>query len=239
VAAEALRSETADDAVEEAVDERARSDGSPAPRSGRGTTGGSRAARARATDDRIIAAALQSFGTRGYEATSLDQVAAELGVTKQTILYHHPSKAELLDAVIDRASADLTDTFHRVLSGAGQGWDRVDALVRSVFRLAIRRPELLGLVREVSRLGAPASTRVAANLDPLVQRAQAFLAAEMEAGRMRRSDPALVLVSAYSTVVGVATEVEVLRAVGIEPTLRTTVVRRRELLAFLRAALVA
>ena len=59
------------------------------------------------------------------------------------------------------------------------------------------------------------------------------------AGRMRRSDPALVLVSAYSTVLGVATEVEVLRAVGIEPTLRSTVARRRELLAFLHSALVA
>jgi len=46
-------------------------------------------------------------------------------------------------------------------------------------------------------------------------------------------------VSAYSTVLGAATEVEVLRAVGIEPTLRSTVVRRRELLSFLHAAMVA
>jgi len=198
-----------------------------------------RAAKARATDERILAAALQSFGTRGFEATSLDQLAGELGVTKQTILYHHPSKAALLEAVIDRATADLTATFDAALSSAGAGWERVEALVRSVFRLALRRPELLGLVREVSRLGAPASTRVAANLEPLVARAQRFLADEMDAGRMRRSDPALLLVSAYSTVVGVATEVEVLRAVGIEPTLRSTVVRRRELLAFLRSALVA
>ena len=205
-----------------------------------GRTGpGSRAARARETDDRILSAALLSFGTKGFDATSLDALAGELGVTKQTILYHHPSKAALLDAVIDRASADLTETFDRALSAAGPGWDRVEALVRSVFRLALRRPELLGLVREVSRLGAPASTRVARNLEPLVARAQRFLAAEMDAGHMRRSDPALLLVSAYSTVVGVATEVEVLRAVGIEPTLRTTVTRRRELLAFLHSALVA
>ena len=70
-------------------------------------------------------------------------------------------------------------------------------------------------------------------------RAREFLEAEMDAGRMRRSDPRLLLVSAYSTVVGVATEVEVLRAVGIEPTLRSTVIRRRELLAFLHSALVA
>jgi TetR/AcrR family transcriptional regulator len=200
---------------------------------------GARAIRARETDDRILSAALQSFGTKGYDATSLDALAGELGVTKQTILYHHPSKAALLDAVIDRASGDLTETFDQALSAAGPGWDRIDALVRSVFRMALRRPELLGLIREVSRLGAPASTRVAHNLEPLVARAQRFLAAEMDAGRMRRSDPSLVLVSAYSTVVGVATEVEVLRAVGIEPTLRSTVTRRRELLAFLHSALVA
>ena len=199
---------------------------------------GARAERARETDDRILTAALGSFGTKGFEATSLDQLAAELGVTKQTILYHHPSKAALLDAVIDRASADLTTAFDDALSSAGPGWDRIEALVRSVFRMALRRPELLGLVREVSRLGPPAATRVAANLEPLVGRARGFLAAEMDAGRMRRSDPALVLVSAYSTVLGVATEVEVLRAVGIEPTLRATVGRRRELLAFLRSALV-
>jgi AcrR family transcriptional regulator len=182
---------------------------------------------------------MQSFGTRGFDATSLDQLAGELGVTKQTILYHHASKAALLDAVIDRATADLTVAFEEAVASAGPGWDRIEAIVRSVFRLALRRPELLGLLREVSRLGAPASTRVAANLEPLVERARNHLRAEMDAGRLRRSDPSLVLVSAYSTVVGVATEVEVLRAVGIEPTLRSTVVRRRELLGFLRSALVA
>jgi AcrR family transcriptional regulator len=200
--------------------------------------GGARAARARATEARILGAALQSFGTRGYEATSLDQVAAELGVTKQTILYHYPSKAALLDAVIDGASADLIATFDAALATAGPGWERVEAVVRSVFRLALRRPELLGLLREVSRLGPPAATRVSDNLDVLVRRARAFLEREMDAGNVRRSDPNLLLVSAYSTVIGVATEVEVLRAVGIEPSLRATVRRRQELLAFLRSALV-
>ena len=202
-----------------------------------GPAPGSRADRARATDDRIVAAALSSFGTTGYDATSLDQLAHELGVTKQAILYHHPSKAALLDAVIDRATADLTEVFNAALAAVGPGWDRVEALVRAVFRLALRRPELLGLVREVSRLGPPSALRVAHNLEPLVHRAQAFLLSEMDAGRMRRSDPALVLVSAYSTVLGVATEIEVLRAVGVETTLRSTVVRRRELLAFLHSAL--
>ena len=58
----------------------------------------------------------------------------------------------------------------------------------------------------------------------------------MDAGRMRRHDPRLLLLAAYSMVTGMATEVDVLRAFGEEPTLPSLVHRRNELLSLLRAA---
>jgi AcrR family transcriptional regulator len=192
----------------------------------------------RDTRSRVLDAALASFGTKGYDATSLDQVAAELGVRKQTILYYYSTKPQLLDAVVDRSADELAAVLRGAVVGAGPGFERVQAIVRSVFRLALRRPELLGLLREVSRLGPPSVTRLTDRLEPLVDEATAFLEAEMASGRMRQCDARLLLLSVYSTVLGVATEVEVLRAVGIEPTLRSTVVRRRELLTFLHRALV-
>jgi len=189
------------------------------------------------TKDRILDAALASFGSRGYEATALDGLAAGLGVRKQTILYHFTSKETLLEAVIDRSGVELTAALEQALEGAGPGFARVEAVVRSVFRLASRRPELLGLVREVSRLGPPATTRLTSALDPLVGRATGFMEAEMAAGNMRRQDARLLLLNAYSAVIGAATEVEVLRALGYDPTGRSLVRRRSELLAFLRSAL--
>jgi AcrR family transcriptional regulator len=189
------------------------------------------------TRDRILDVALASFADRGYEATSLDALATQLGVTKQTILYHFASKAALLDAVIDRSAAELANALEAALASAGPGFARVEAVVRSVFRLASRRPELLGLVREVSRLGPPAATRLTDALEPLVGRATAWLSAEMDTGAVRRQDPRLLLLAAYSSVIGMATEVEVLRALGDEPSARSLVRRRRELLAFLRSAL--
>ena len=189
------------------------------------------------TSDRILDAALASFGGRGYEATSLDALAATLGVRKQTILHHFGSKQGLLDALVDRSAGELADALERALLKAGPGFDRIEALVRAVFRLAARRPELLGLLREVSRLGPPAATRLADALEPLVERARSFLEAEMASGSMRPQDARLLLLSAYSTVIGVATEVEVLRAVGVEPGARSLLRRRAELLTFLRSAL--
>ena len=43
----------------------------------------------------------------------------------------------------------------------------------------------------------------------------------MDAGAMRRHDPRLLLLAIYSTVIGMVTEVEVLRALGEEPTARS------------------
>jgi AcrR family transcriptional regulator len=194
------------------------------------------------TRDRIVDAALTAFGTRGYETTSLDALAAELGVRKQTILYHFASKEGVLDAVIDEAGTELIAVLEKAVArsngtGAGEGWSRVDAVVRSVFRLAGRRPELLGLLREVSRLGPPSATRFRKMLGPFIERATAFLEEGMDEGEFRVQDARLLLLAVYSTVIGVATEVEVLRALGVEPTARSLVRRRAELLVFLQSAL--
>ena len=190
------------------------------------------------TGERILDQALDSFGSRGYDVTSLDALAHDLEISKQTILYWFPSKEALMAAVITRSAAELSDVLESALTNAGEGWDRVEAIVRSVFRLAARRPALLGLLREVARLGPPAATQMTEALDPLVARATGFLSDEMDAGRMRKSDPRLLLLAMYSTVIGMVTEVEVLRALGEEPTARSLVRRRTDVLDLLRSALV-
>ncbi len=192
---------------------------------------------ARRTPDRILDVAMVEFGTRGYEATSLDDLAGRLGIRKQTILYWFPSKDVLLEAVVDRCADEVTERLVAGLVTAEEGFGRIEAMVRVMFRLAARHPAMLGFLREVTRLGPPSSTRLLDRLEPLVSRASGFLEAEMTAGRMRRHDPRLLLLAAYSMVTGMATEVEVLRAFGEEATLASLVRRRDELLSLLRSAL--
>ena len=189
------------------------------------------------TSERILDEATTAFGERGYDGTSLDDLAKALDLRKQTILYHFGSKEQLLDATVDRAIGELTEVLYEVIRSSGDGWERVEAMVRGVFRLAMRRPELLGLLREMTRLGGDRLARTTDGLEPLIKGATEWLGAEMDAGRVRTSDPRLLAFSVYSTVMGVATEIEVLRALGVGQTLREAALRRRELLRFLRSAL--
>ena len=187
------------------------------------------------TEDRILIEATRAFGSAGYEATSLDGLAQQLSVTKQAILYHFSSKDILFGAVIDESVDELAKVLDE--AAGGKGIEAVEAIVGAVFRLAIRKPEILGILREVTRKGEPWNSRARDGLESLVKRAEDFLDAEMKAGRIRKCNVRLLLVSAYSTVMGVATEIEVLRAMGVEPTLKEAAIRRRELLGFLRSAL--
>lgn len=189
------------------------------------------------TDQRILDVASRSFGTRGFDSTSLDDLGHELGLAKQTILYWFPSKQALLDAAVARGAAELSEALDRSLERAAPDEDRVELVLRAAFRFAVRRPELLGLVREVSRLGEGRAADLRTRLGPLVDRAQSALAREMAAGTVRRADPAHVLLFTYSMVIGVATDIEAQRALGIDVSIASLAKLRRELLAFLRAAL--
>jgi TetR/AcrR family transcriptional regulator len=190
------------------------------------------------TRQRILDAAVDLFGARGVDAVSLDEIAREVGVRKQTVLYWFASKDDLIDATLETVASELLVAIDAAVRAAPDDpLERVDAVVRAVFRPAVRRPALLGLVREVGRLSPDHADRLRNHVSPLVARAVTYLSAEMEKGRLRQGDPRLIAALAYATVTGIATEPEALRAVGWSGGVADLRRLRDELRAFLRAAL--
>jgi AcrR family transcriptional regulator len=190
------------------------------------------------TRERVLYAALEAFGLRGYDSTSLDELAAGMGITKQAILYHFSSKEELLHSVIETAAQELARAMSEAAHSGARGFERIEDIVKATFSLAARRPEVLGLVRLVSRQGGSGAAELAAAMNVMLSDALRFMESEIEAGSFRRVEPRMLLLAIYSAVIGVATEPEVMRALGLEPDVRSLVKARRETISFLKAALV-
>jgi len=106
--------------------------------------------------------------------------------------------------------------------------DRLSAVVDATFRLGTTRPQLLAVVREVTRLGPPASTHLATAVEPLVDTAAAALGRPADRDRVRS-----VLLAAGARVVGLATEAEVRADLGLAPDLAWLRRNRHELLTTL------
>jgi AcrR family transcriptional regulator len=62
----------------------------------------------------ILAAAVELFVHDGYGATSLDDIAGKVGMTRQAALYHFRTKEDLLRNVVDPYLHDLTAALDAV-----------------------------------------------------------------------------------------------------------------------------
>ncbi|MCC7535699.1 MAG: TetR/AcrR family transcriptional regulator [Deltaproteobacteria bacterium] len=98
----------------------------------------------------VLATASRLFAARGFEATTVQAVADEVGVTKQAVLHHFPSKDVLRDAVLDAIVAHWNDTLPRLLLAATASEDRFEGVLGELRRFFSTDPDRARLVlREV------------------------------------------------------------------------------------------
>jgi len=98
--------------------------------------------------DTLLDAAVGLFNERGYEATSVDEVAGRLGVTKSAIYHHVPSKVELLRLALDRALDALFAVTQETGATTGPAIERLEYVVRGSVRvLAAELPFVTLLLR--------------------------------------------------------------------------------------------
>jgi TetR/AcrR family transcriptional regulator len=82
--------------------------------------------------EQILRVATELFATLGYEGTSLQAIADRVGVTKQTLLYHYPSKEELRRAVLDQVFGHFRERLPQMLQAVTSGKGRFDALTQEL-----------------------------------------------------------------------------------------------------------
>jgi AcrR family transcriptional regulator len=73
----------------------------------------------------VLLAAVQMFNMRGYHATSLDDVAARLGISKPTIYHYLGNKDQVLRECVARGLKELIDGAHQAALAQGSGLDRL------------------------------------------------------------------------------------------------------------------
>ena len=130
----------------------------------------------------ILAAALEIFGERGYEATRLVDVARRAGCTKGTIFLYYENKIELFKAAVREVMLPLVLETERLVEGhSGSSRELVEQLLRLRWDHMMRN-RLSGLVKLML-----AETRTYPELarfynDEFIERNQALLRRVLQEG---------------------------------------------------------
>ncbi len=84
-----------------------------------------------ATRAAIIKAAQKRFGDPGFDATKIDDIAAEAGVAKGAVYHHFKNKNEIFEAVFDQVSSEVVAAM---VSDIEPGGETLETLMHSMKR---------------------------------------------------------------------------------------------------------
>jgi AcrR family transcriptional regulator len=93
--------------------------------------------------EQIVRAAAHLFATRGYGATSIDDIGAAAGVSGPAIYWHFPGKQALLAAMLTDVSEQLLAGGESCVAAAADPEAALVALVDMQVRFALGQPDLI------------------------------------------------------------------------------------------------
>jgi AcrR family transcriptional regulator len=127
----------------------------------------------RATRDHLVAVATGLFAQHGYDATSIEMVLAEAGVSRGSLYHHFPNKQALFEAALDSVEVRIGNETLQASVGAPNAAEALRAGCLAWIRLAgdpvVRRivlidaPSVLGWERwrEIEEENALGNTKAA------------------------------------------------------------------------------
>lgn len=139
----------------------------------------------------ILAAAAEQFRAHGYEAASVDNIAALAGVSKRTVYNHFPSKEELFGETVMQmfqSSAGLLELPYERERGLGE---QLSELLAQKLR-TLADPDFLALARVAIGEAIHAPERALPVLCRLGEREEgvvSWIRAAQADGRLKAGDP--------------------------------------------------
>ncbi len=146
----------------------------------------------------ILEAALNVFSAHGFRGATVDQIAAEAGLSKPNLLYYFPSKeaihTALLSGLLETWLAPLHD-----LDEAGDPMDEILAYVRRKLQMSQELPRESRLFANELVQGAPRIHDALSNdLKVLVDEKTAILTNWMDQGKIARLHPYHLIFSIWA-----------------------------------------
>ncbi len=194
----------------------------------------------RSTRDLILDEAVVCFAERGYDGTSLNDIAAGVGIRRPSLLHHFVSKELLYRNVFERILSDWLERVSEAVEMDGTGWDKVELVLRAGFALFEDHPDYVRMMRrEALDGGVRLGIDLASVLKPLFEAAAEYLDEMMAAGKLRRHDSRHLLIMGYGAILSYFSDAPFITDLLEDDALTSEQIRvhREAVVAFFRSAL--
>jgi AcrR family transcriptional regulator len=169
--------------------------------------------------EEILDVATTLFAERGFEGTSMNDVAERVGMRKASLFYHFATKDALYEAVLDRLVREIGDGLSAVYVGKGTLVERLEGAADAVSDAFSGRPFVARLLlREAMDWGPVIRGKLLGTVLAVLEGGAAFIEVGQREGVFVGGDPKqLILTALGAHILPFAVVQLVERYVGVDP----------------------
>lgn len=155
--------------------------------------------RQRISRDELLAAAAVVFAEKRYNATSLEDVAAQLGITKSALYHYISNKEELLTGIYDKLIDLIDDSLRPIsLEASLSPEERLRRMVHALVKVLIDNIDMASmLTRDETEMSSDNLLRILRRGREQEMHFQRVVAEAQEQGILRQYEPRLVALAIF------------------------------------------
>lgn len=98
------------------------------------------------TKRKIFEASMKLFAQKGYDATSIEEITATVGVAKGTLYYHFSSKEEIFNFLIEEGMKLLQNSIEIKISNKTNVIDKLKAVILIQIKILVKYENLISII---------------------------------------------------------------------------------------------
>ena len=144
------------------------------------------------TKRKIFETSMKLFAEKGYDATSIEDITATVGVAKGTLYYHFSSKEEIFEFLVGEGVKLLKNSIEIKTEKLDQAIDKIKAIVLIELKILVKYEDFMTIVLSEIWGSGPRSVLCKNYVFDYIQLIEKIVKEGMEKGEIIEGDPNVI-----------------------------------------------
>ena len=152
------------------------------------------------TKRKIFETSMKLFAEKGYDATSIEEITATVGVAKGTLYYHFSSKEEIFNFLVEEGIKLLQNSVDIKTAKFSNYIDKIKAIVLIQIKIVIRYENLITILLAQFWGNEERNQKCKKHIFKYIKKIEEIVEEGIEAGQIKKENPQLIASEIYGLI---------------------------------------
>lgn len=152
------------------------------------------------TKRKIFETSMKLFAQKGYDATSIEDITATVGVAKGTLYYHFTSKEEIFNFLVEEGIKLLLNSVDIKTSQRSNYIDKLKAIVLIQIKIVVKYEDLITILLSQFWGNEERNKKCKQEIFRYISKIEAIVKEGIECGEIKKGDPQAIASEIYGLI---------------------------------------